>query len=331
MGGNAMISRRSLLLSGAWAASALAMRPARAQGKYPVRPIRLIVPYAAGGGTDFFARLVGPLMAEKLGQPIVIENKPGAATIIGAETVARSLADGYTFLLGDSATFAANKFLYSKLPYDPQIDFVPVSLTGRFAIVLLCNSDKLPIRSIAELVDQARKRHGQIDYASSGVGSPFHLAAEMFSQVAGIKLTHVPYRGAAPAMQGLLGGEVGMMFVDFATARAQLSDSKVRALGVASPTPFAGLPGVPTIASSYAGFEAWAWQGFVVPARTPVEIINLLHDAYVQVIGLPEIRSKLMEAGIDPLQSTPDEMKHYMASEIEKWGAVIRTANIQAN
>lgn len=326
-----MISRRSFLASSAVAASAFATRTGWAQTTYPTRPIRLIVPYPAGGGTDFFARVVGPLMADKLGQPVIIENKPGAATIVGADMVAKAAADGYTFLLGDTATFAANVSLYKKLPYDPQADFAPISLTGRFAIVLLVNADLVKANSVAELAHEANSKPGMIDYASSGIGSPFHLAAELFSQVAKIKLTHVPYRGAAPAVQGLLGGEVGMMFVDYATARAQLSNPKIKALGVASPTPFAGLPGVPTIAATYPGFEAWAWQGFVLPTKTPAEIVTRLHDLYVQIIGSAEVKQKLMDAGIDPLQSSPDEMKRYMASETKKWGDVIRAANIQMN
>ncbi|MGN6461165.1 MAG: Bug family tripartite tricarboxylate transporter substrate binding protein [Pseudolabrys sp.] len=326
-----MISRRSFLASGAVTASFLATRAGWAQTNYPSRPIRLIVPYAAGGGTDFFARVVGPLMADKLGQPIIIENKPGAGTIVGADMVAKSPADGYTFLLGDNASFANNVSLYKKLSYDPQADFAPISLTGRFAIVLLTNTDLVKANSVADLVHEARSMPEAINYGSSGIGSPVHLAAELFMQIAKVKLTHVPYRGAAPAMQGLLGGEVGMLFVDYATARAQLSNPKLKALGVASPTPFGGLPGVPTVAATYPGFEAWAWQGFALPARTPAEIVARLHDAYVQIIGSAEVKQKLMDAGIDPLQSSPDEMKRYMASETKKWGDVIRAANIQMN
>jgi len=169
----------------------------------------------------------------------VVENRPGAATIIGAEAVARSAADGYTFLLGDVATYAANPSLYSKLPYDPQKDFSPITLTGRFAVVLLVNTNKLKVGSVAELVEAARKSPGSIDYASGGTGNPFHLASELFAQAAGIKLNHVPYRGAAPALQDLAAGQVGMMFIDFATARSQLATPGIKALAVASPTDFA--------------------------------------------------------------------------------------------
>jgi len=171
-----------------------------------------------------------------------VENRPGAGTNIGAEFVARADADGYVFLLGDSATYAANKSLYEKLRYDAEKDFAPISLGGRLAIVLLVNTDKLPVGSVTELIAAAKKQPGKIDYASGGIGNPFHLASEMFGQAAGIKLNHVPYRGAGPALQDLVAGQVGMMFVDFATARGQLNNRQIRAIAVASPTEFHGLP-----------------------------------------------------------------------------------------
>jgi tripartite-type tricarboxylate transporter receptor subunit TctC len=303
-----------------------------AQSPYPNRPIRLIVPYPPGGGTDFFARLVGGVMAQSLGQPIIVENRPGAATIIGAEAVARSAPDGYTFLLGDVATYSANPSLYQKLPYDPQKDFTPITLTGRFAVVLLVNTNKLKVNSVGELVEAARKSPGSIDYASGGIGNPFHLASELFVQAAKIKLNHVPYRGAAPALQDLAGGQVGMMFVDFATARSQLTTPGIKALAVASPTNFAGLPGVPTVAESgYPGFEAWAWQGFVAPSATSPKVIAKLRDTYLTAIQDAEIRQKLTDAGIDILQSTSTEFADYMRSEAGKWNAVIKAANIHAD
>jgi tripartite-type tricarboxylate transporter receptor subunit TctC len=183
--------------------------------------VRVVVPYAAGGGTDFFARLVFGAMGEQLGQQFVIENKPGAGTNIGADAAARAEPDGYTLLLGDTATFATNRTLYRKLSFDPYKDFTPVSLTGRFALVLLVNTNKLPVKSVQELVAEAKKNPGRINYATPGLGSPFHLATELLSQAAGIKLTHVPYRGAAPAVQDLVAGQVDMMFIDFATARSR--------------------------------------------------------------------------------------------------------------
>lgn len=305
---------------------------AAAQSSYPNRPINLIVPYPPGGGTDFFARLVGAAMAQSLGQPIVIENRAGAGSTIGAEVAARAAPDGYTFLLGDVATYAANPSLYRKLSYDPQKDFTPISLTGRFAVVLLVNTEKLKVNSVAELVEAARKAPGSIDYASGGVGNPFHLASELFAHTAQIKLNHIPYRGAAPALQDLTAGRVGMMFVDFATARSQLATPKIKALAVASPTELAGLPGVvPLAASGYPGFEVWAWQGFVAPAGTPPEIIAKLRDSYLTAIQDEVIKKKLTDAGIDVLRSTPEEFADYMRSETRRWSALIKSADIHAD
>jgi tripartite-type tricarboxylate transporter receptor subunit TctC len=270
-------------------------------------------------------------MGQTLGQQIVIENRPGAGTNIGAETVARAQPDGYMFLLGDTATYAANRSLYSKLNYDSDKDFAPVTLTGRFAIVLLINTDKLKVTSVKELIDEAKKAPGKIDYASGGVGNPFHLASELFAQQAGIKLNHVPYRGAAPAIQDLIAGQIGMMFVDFATARGQLANKQIKAIAVASPGEFYGMPGVPPVAKDVPGYEAWAWQGFVLPAKTPADIVAKLHDAYVKAVSDGEIKQKLIGAGIDPLQSTPQEMSAYMKSETEKWAKVINTASIKVD
>jgi tripartite-type tricarboxylate transporter receptor subunit TctC len=322
-----LIHRRTFL---AGSAAALAAPAAFAQS-YPSRPIHLIVPYPAGGGTDFFARVVAAPMGQTLGQQIVVENRPGAGTNIGAEAVARAQPDGYMVLLGDTATYAANRSLYSKLNYDSEKDFAPITLTGRFAIVLLINTDKLKVTSVKQLIDEAKKAPGKIDYASGGVGNPFHLASELFAQQAGIKLNHVPYRGAAPAIQDLLAGQIGMMFVDFATARGQLNNKQIKAIAVASPGEFYGMPGVPPVAKDVPGYEAWAWQGFVLPAKTPADIVGKLHDAYVKAVSDGEIKQKLIGAGIDPLQSTPQEMAAYMKSETEKWAKVINTASIKVD
>ncbi|MBJ6125319.1 Bug family tripartite tricarboxylate transporter substrate binding protein [Microvirga splendida] len=321
-------TRRSLLATLA-ASAAAAHLPSRvfAQADYPTRPVRVIVPYAAGGGTDFFARLVFGAMGEELGQQFVIENRPGAGTNIGAEAVARAEPDGYTLLLGDSATFATNRSLYRKLSFDPYKDFSPISLTGRFALVLLVNTNKLPVNSVQELIAEAKKTPGRINYATPGLGSPFHLATELLAQDAGIKLTHVPYRGAAPAVQDLVAGQIDMMFIDFATARSQLS-GPIKAIAVASPKEFAGLPGVPPVAADFPGFEAWAWQGFVGPAGLSPEIVSKLNDTYRRVVARQDIRDKLTGAGIDVLQSSPAEMAAYMQEEGAKWEKVIRAANI---
>ena len=325
-----MIPTRRAVLAGmaACAASTFPFSTAFAQSDYPTRPVRVVVPYAAGRGTDFFARLVFAEIGKQLGQQFVIENKAGAGTNLGAEAVAKAEPDGYTLLLGDTATYATNRTLYSKLAFDPYKDFSPITLSGRFALVLLVNTDKLKAKSVPELIAFAKQNPDAINYGTPGLGSPFHLATELLAQNAGVKLTHVPYRGAAPAVQDLVAGNVNMMFIDFATARSQLS-GPVQAIAVASPGEFAGLPGIPPVASHIPGFEAWAWQGIVAPAGTPPQIIAKLNEAYRRAVSQPEIRDKLIGAGIDVLQSTPEEMAAYMRAEGEKWDKVIKTANIK--
>ena len=293
--------------------------PAQAQ-PYPNKPVTLIVPYPPGGGTDFFARTVGQKMAETLGQQMVVENRPGAATIVGAQALAKAPADGYTVLLGDSATYAINVSLYKKLAYDPVKDFAPVSLTGRFALLLVVNPSVLPANSPKDLVAQAKQRPGAIAYGSPGSGSPHHLAMELFKERAGIDLLHVPYKGAAPAVQDLLGGRIATMFLDLAAGAPQVRGGKVKALAVASPQRIAALPEVATLAESgFPGFEAWAWQGIAVPAGTPQEIIAALNSAYGKAIS---------DAGIEPLHSTPQEMADYIKRETAKWAKLIADRHI---
>jgi tripartite-type tricarboxylate transporter receptor subunit TctC len=297
---------------------------------YPNKPVRLIVPYPAGGGTDFFARLVGGKMSEFLGQQIVVENRPGAATIIGAEAAARSPADGYTLLLADSTTVAVNPGLYKKLPYDPQKDFTPISLTARFAMLLVVNPSVMPVASVKEFIDAAKKAPGRLNFASVGAGTTHHLAMELFMQQTGIQMTHIPYKGAAPAVQDLLGGQVPAMFLDLATGRPHILSGKIKALGVASPKRIAPLPEVPTIAESgVSGFEAWAWQGLLAPAGTPPEALARIRTEYAKAVNDPAVRQKLLDAGIEPLTSTPDEFTAYMKSETAKWAKVVKEANIK--
>jgi tripartite-type tricarboxylate transporter receptor subunit TctC len=320
-----MIARREVLLG---CAAVLASSSAFAQS-YPAKPIHLIVPYPAGGGTDFFARLVGTKMSELIGQPVIIENKPGAATNLGADYVAKAQPDGYTILLGDVATFAANQSLYKKLSFDPDKDFAPITLTARFVSVLVANPNKLKANSVAELIAAAKEAPGAIDVAHAGVGNPFHLAAVLFQQAAAIKLNEIPYRGAGPAVQGLLGGDVHMMFVDFATARSHIAAGTLKALGVAALEPRQELPGVPPVAATgLAGFEAWPWQGLVAPVNTPPAIIARLRDIYVAAVADPVVRQKLIDAGTEPIQSTPQEFADYRRTEAAKWAQVIKAANI---
>src|SRR5216110_425753 len=221
---------RSLAL----AAAAIAAAPAAQAQAYPAKPVRLIVPYPAGGATDFFARTVFTKMSESLGQQVVVENRPGAGTAIGASEVARSAPDGYTLLLGDAGTYAFNPTLYKKLSYNPAKDFAPVSLTGRFALILAVNPTTVKAASLKEFVDAAKNQPGKLDYGAPGPGSPIHLAMELFKQRAGITMTPIPYKGGADALNDLIGGRIGAMFLDIASALPQIRGGKLRALAVAS-------------------------------------------------------------------------------------------------
>jgi len=297
---------------------------------YPAKPIRLIVPYPPGGGTDFFARLVGAKMSEHIGQPIVVENRPGAATIIGAEAAARAAPDGYTVLLADSTTLAVNPSLYRKLPYDPQKDFLPISMTARFAMLLVVNPSLIKAASVKEFIAEAKRDPGKINFASVGAGTTHHLAMELFKQQSGISLNHIPYKGAAPAVQDLVGGQVPVMFLDLAAGAPQIRAGKIKALAVASARRISALPDVPTVAESgVPGFEAWAWQGLVVPAGTPREAMTRLRVEYSKAVGDPALRQKLIDAGVEPLTSTPEELAAYIRSETAKWAKVVKEANIK--
>jgi tripartite-type tricarboxylate transporter receptor subunit TctC len=235
-------------------------------------------------------------------------------------------------LLGDVSTFAANKSLYRNLPYDPQKDFAPVTLTGRLALVLLVNTNKISVKSLAELIEMARRAPGTIDYASPGVGTLSHLATELLADAAAIKLRHLPYHGAARALADFASGQVGMMFIDFVNARSHLATPGIKALAVAAPEEYPALPRLPTVAASgFPGFEAWVWQGLAVRAGTDADVIEKLRTSYVEVIKGPQIINRLAGAGFDILQSTPAEFADYMRSETEKWDKVIRTADIRAD
>lgn len=301
--------------------------PAAAQN-YPTKTIRVIVPYPAGGATDFFARLVFPKMGEVLGQSVVVENRPGAGTAIGASEVARSAPDGYTLLLGDAGTYAFNPTLYKKLSYDPTKDFAPVSLTGRFALILAVNP-ATPAKSVQEFVAAAKSQPGKINYGAPGPGSPIHLAMEFFKQRAGLDMTPIPYKGGADAMNDLLGGRISAMFLDIASGLPQIKGGKLRPLAVASAKRVAALPDLPTIGESgYPGFEAWAWQGFVAPAKTPRPVVMRLNAEFAKVLSNPTIKQRLSESGFEPQTSTPEEFSSYMKSEIAKWAKVIRESNV---
>jgi tripartite-type tricarboxylate transporter receptor subunit TctC len=300
-----------------------------AQG-FPARPIRIVVSFPPGGGTDVVARTVAPRMSELVGQPIVVENRAGAGGNIGTEYVARSAPDGYTLLVASAAT-AINTTLTKNLSWDLLKDFAPV--------VLLVNNQSLlavhpsvPVTSVKELIVLAQGKPGQITYASYGNGSSAHLIAELFKMTANVDLLHVPYKGAAPAVNDLVGGQVNVIFADVAAILPHVKAGKARALGIGSAKRFEGLPEVPTIAEAgVPGFEAGGFLGLVAPAGTPAAAIEALNGAAVKALGTPEVRERLIALASPPVGDTPAEFARFLREQVDKWARVIRAGNIKAD
>jgi Uncharacterized protein conserved in bacteria len=321
-----ILTRR--LLTGA--ALACAASVAAAADAYPTRSIEWVVPYAPGGGTDIVARVLAKNMESQLGQTMVIMNKPGAATAIGAEAVARAAADGYTVLSADTATLAANPFIYPKLSYDPAKDFDAVGLTVRFPMILVVNPS-VPAKNLDELVKWAKEENGA-HYATPGPGSPHHLATELFRDLTKLSLSHVPYKGAAPAVQDVVAGQVPMMFVDTASGQQFIASGRLRPIGIASLERVEGFSDIPTLdEQGLKSFEAYAWQGLVVPKGSPAAAIEKLNEALRKALAAPEVKERLKALGLQATPSSPAEMDAYAERERAKWGPVIKSAGIKAD
>ena len=293
------------------------------------KPIEWVVGYAAGGGSDAVARATAESLSKLLATPIVINNKPGAATNIAADYAARAKADGSVLLTADFATLAANPSLFSKLSYNAEKDLAPVGLLARFPLVLVVGPN-VPASNWKEFVAWARSQPQGLNYGSAGVGSPHHLATEALAEKAGLKLTHVAYKGAAPAMQDLLGGNVPFMLVDTASGNQFVLAGKVKAIGVASAQRIATLPNVPTLAEQgLADYEAYAWQGLSVPAGTPPATIARLNKALVAALNTESVKARFLALGVEGLPGTPEQMAAYAKTERERWGRLIRANNIR--
>lgn len=278
---------------------------------YPSKPIEWVVPYAAGGGTDVVARVLSEPMGKALGQSIIVVNKPGAATNIGADAVARAKPDGYTILTGDTGTLAANPYLYKKLSYSAEKDFAPVGLLVRFPMLLVVNS-QLPVNNYAEFVEWAKQQAKGVSYGTPGAGSPHHLAIELLRLQSGLNFVHIPYRGSAPAVQDVVAGQLPFMFVDTAAGIQHVQGGKIRAIAVASPARLPTLPDVPTLdEQGLKGFEAYAWQGIVAPAATPKERVAKLSDALQSALKQADIVAKLEGMALEVTPSTAEEMDAY--------------------
>jgi tripartite-type tricarboxylate transporter receptor subunit TctC len=296
---------------------------------FPDKPIEWVVPYPAGGGSDVVARSLAEHMGKALGQTLIVNNKPGAATNIGASYAARAKADGHVMLTADTATLAANPALYAKLPYDAEKDFAPVGLMARFPMILVVNTG-VPVKTLAEFLAWAKQQPDGVTYATPGSGSPHHLATELFRERSGVRLVHVPYKGAAPAVQDVAGGQVPFMFVDTASGYPHILSGKLRPIGVASAKRLASFDTIPTLAEQgLKDFEAYAWQGLVVPAATPPDVVAALNKALTQALDATAVKARFQTLGLEAIPSTPAQMAAYAKAEREKWGKVIRAANIR--
>lgn len=317
------ISRRGLIAAFALSGAALS---ASAQD---AKPIEWVLGYAAGGGSDMVARTVAEQMSKTLGQTIVVNNKPGAATNIAAEYVAKSKEVGHVMFTADFATLAANPGLFAKLPYDPEKDFAPVGLLARFPLVLVA-ATTVPAKDYKEFVAWAKTQPQGVNMASAGIGSPHHLAGELLRERSGLKLVHTPYRGAGPAVQDLLGGQVPAGIMDTASVLQHIASGKLRALGVASPARLKHLPDVPTLAEQgLAGFEAYAWQGLVVPAGAPADAVPRLNKALVAALESAPVKARFDALALEALPGTPAQMAAYAREERERWVKLIRANNIK--
>jgi len=318
---------RAALVAFGLSAAALAA----AQDTYPSKPVRFVVPYPPGGASDVIARLLAEKLTQSYGQSFIIENRPGANGIIALEAVAKAEPDGYTILMGNVGPNAINAGLYPKLPFDPLKSFAPVTLVSSVPIVLLVGP-ALPVKTTQELIAYARQHPGAVQFGSGGPGSATHLTAELFKKVAGIDIAHVPYKGDVPAMTDVQGGHVGMTFATSVAAAPFISGGKLRVLGTASKTRPKSLAQYPTIIEQgVQGFESTSWGGVLAPAGTPAPVVASLNRHIVDALRQPDVRARLAELGADVATSTPEEFSAYLASEIDKWSAVIKSAGVTMN
>lgn len=297
--------------------------------EFPSKPIRLIAPFAAGASTDFLARVVAQSMSKTLGQPVVVDNKPGAGGILAAEQTMHAAPDGYTFMLTSAGIVTMNQSIYSKLPYDPVKDFAPLSIAVRMPIVLVVNPS-VPIQNMKDLLAYAKANPGKLTYGSAGTGTSQHLAGELFKSMSHTSMLHIPYRGGAPAMNDLLANQISMMFVQVPSVLPHIQAGKIRPIAVGSDKRDGKLPNVPTVAESgIAGYNSDTWYGFVLPAGVPQPIVEKMHMAIVD--ALKENRQKLTDQGFNIDGGTPQKMAETIKEESAKWAQVIKAANIKAD
>jgi tripartite-type tricarboxylate transporter receptor subunit TctC len=320
--------RRFLLPILTGLAVAAAALGAQAQD-YPTRQITLIAPWPAGGAVDALCRAVALPLSDRLGKSVVVENRPGAGSVIGTAAGAKAAPDGYTMVMAGSGSLAISATMYKKLPYDPVKDFVPLALGGRIPFVLVANPS-LPVRSVAELVQYGKDHPGMLSFASGGPGSPHHLYGELLKSMTGIEMTHVPYKGSAPALTDVIAGHVPLLFSDTVPSLPQIREGKVRALGVSTAIRLPSAPDIPPIAETgVPGFDAAGWGMFVVPAGTPKEVVSKLQVALTAVLALPDVQQQIVKLGMIPGgTASSEELERFIAAEVARWGKVVTQAGL---
>jgi tripartite-type tricarboxylate transporter receptor subunit TctC len=310
--------------------AALATPLAFAQATYPSKPVRLVVPFPAGGTTDLLARAAGQKLSEAWGQQVIVDNRPGAAGNIGSELVAKAAPDGYTLLMGTVGTHAINPSLYAKMPYDHVKDFVPVILVAGVPNVLVVNPG-LPVNSVAELIAYAKANPGKLNFASSGSGTSIHLSGELFKAMTGVEMTHVPYKGSAPALTDLMGGQVQLMFDNLPSSLAFIKAGKLRALGVTSAARATALPDTPAVADTVPGFEASSWFGILAPAGTPREVVMKINAETAKWLASPDAKEKLASQGANAAGGSPDVFAKHIQTETAKWAKVVKDSGAKVD
>jgi tripartite-type tricarboxylate transporter receptor subunit TctC len=327
-------SRRGLLAAGAALAfGSVLPSSALAQGAWPTKPVRLVVPFAAGGTTDILARAVAQELTKSLGQAFVVDNKPGAGGNIGADLVAKAAPDGYTILMGTVGTQSINKSLYAKMPYDPQKDFQPITLVAGVPNVMVVNAEKAAARhinTVQDFIRYAKANPGKLNMASSGNGTSIHLAGELFKTMTGVYMTHFPFQGSNPALFSLLAGDMDVMFDNLPSAMNHIKSGKLKALAVTSASRSAALPDVPTVEEaggpSLKGFEASSWFGLLAPAGTPMDIVNRIQRETAKALATPAMKERLQAQGAIPSGNTPAQFAQLIDREIRKWAPVVKAS-----
>ena len=331
-----LVLNRRLCLAGLSAFAALTALPAHAQSGWPNKPVRIIVPFAAGGTTDILARAIAPELTKAFGQPFVIDNRGGAGGNLGTDVVAKSPADGYTLVMGTVGTHGINKSLYNKMPFDPVKDFAPITLVAGVPNVMVMNAEKartLGINSVPDFIQYAKANPGKLNMASSGNGTSIHMAGELFKSMTGTFMVHFPYRGSSPALLDLVAGNMDVMFDNLPSSMPHIKSGKLKAFAVTSSQRSAALPDAPTLedAGKLKGFEASSWFGLLAPAGTPPEIINRIQQEVAKSLSTPAIKEKMLAQGAIPSGNSPPEFARLIDSEITKWAKVVKDSGAKVD